>query len=382
MAFWDLDLAGLGATPVAAAFRGSVALVRREGPREGLGADASLDHGQGADRGLDHRRHELSEEGQALGVRHPAVLGQLGKQDNCQVAVSLSLANAGASFPIADRLYLPKDWAADPARRKKTGVPEEVTFRTKPEIALDQIRAALEAGAPPGVVLMDAGYGADTSLRSALWSLQWLTREIGEATRLADINGGVVARLIAKRRGRRDVNRTVTEPLAGVLNRARLWGEPLPLVEWRKHMLPEPRERVRELRADEEETLFATLRPDYHPVVRFALLSGCRLAECVGLTWANVDWGGRVIWITGKGGKRASTPLPPAIRELLWPLQGQHPTAVFTYAAERGGVRSARAGEIRHSQHEDVLTAMEAAAQPIPTKSPTMASREKVKAEG
>lgn len=82
--------------------------------------------------------------------------GQLGKQDNCQVAVSLSLANAGASFPIAYRLYLPKDWAADPARRKKAGVPEEVTFRTKPEIALDQIRAALEAGAPPGVVLMDA----------------------------------------------------------------------------------------------------------------------------------------------------------------------------------------------------------------------------------
>src|SRR4051812_14156918 len=86
-----------------------------------------------------------------------------------QVAVSLSLANAGASFPIAYRLYLPKDWAADPARRKKAGVPEEVRFRTKPEIALDQIRAALEAGAPPGVVLMDAGYGAPTtSLRSTL----------------------------------------------------------------------------------------------------------------------------------------------------------------------------------------------------------------------
>ena len=97
--------------------------------------------------------------------------GQLGKQDNCQVAVSLSLAKAGASFPIAYRLYLPKDWAADPARRKKAGVPDEVTFRTKPEIALDQIRAALEAGAPPGVVLMDAGYGADTRLRSALAEL-------------------------------------------------------------------------------------------------------------------------------------------------------------------------------------------------------------------
>ena len=148
------------------AFRGPVGLVRREGPREGPGADASLNYRQGADRGLDHRRHELSKAGpstrRAVARQYS---GQLGKQDNCQVAVSLSLANAGASFPIAYRLYLPKDWAADPARRKKAGVPEEVTFRTKPEIALDQIRAALEAGAPPGVVLMDAGYGADTSRR-------------------------------------------------------------------------------------------------------------------------------------------------------------------------------------------------------------------------
>jgi SRSO17 transposase len=97
--------------------------------------------------------------------------GQLGKQDNCQVAVSLSIANAGASLPVAYRLYLPKDWAADPGRRKKAGVPEEVKFKTKPEIALDQIRAALASGVPPGVVLMDAGYGADTGLRSAITGL-------------------------------------------------------------------------------------------------------------------------------------------------------------------------------------------------------------------
>jgi SRSO17 transposase len=97
--------------------------------------------------------------------------GQLGKQDNCQVAVSLSIANTSASLPIAYGLYVPKDWAADPARRTKAGVPEEVTFRTKPEIALEQIRAAIEAGVPPGVVLMDAGYGADTDLREAITTL-------------------------------------------------------------------------------------------------------------------------------------------------------------------------------------------------------------------
>jgi SRSO17 transposase len=94
--------------------------------------------------------------------------GQLGKQDNCQVAVSLSLANHAASLPVAYRLYLPEDWASDAARRKKAGVPAEIGFATKPEMALEQIRAACAAGLPRGVVLMDAGYGASTDLREAI----------------------------------------------------------------------------------------------------------------------------------------------------------------------------------------------------------------------
>jgi SRSO17 transposase len=95
--------------------------------------------------------------------------GQLGKQDNCQLAVSLSLslANAHASLPVAYRLYLPEAWASDAARRKKAGVPEEIGFQTKPEIALDRIRAACAAGLPRGVALMDAGYGTHGHLRTA-----------------------------------------------------------------------------------------------------------------------------------------------------------------------------------------------------------------------
>src|ERR687897_1402560 len=76
--------------------------------------------------------------------------GQLGKQDNCQVAVSLSVANDQASLPIAYRLYLPEVWAADPVRRAKAGGPEEVGFETKTAIALRQIRPAREAGVPVG----------------------------------------------------------------------------------------------------------------------------------------------------------------------------------------------------------------------------------------
>ena len=97
--------------------------------------------------------------------------GQLGKQDNCQVAVSLSLATHDASLPVAYRLYLPEDWAQDRARRDKAKIPETISFQTKPEIALEQIKAARAAGLPEGVVLRDAGYGNDTGLRTEITAL-------------------------------------------------------------------------------------------------------------------------------------------------------------------------------------------------------------------
>ena len=97
--------------------------------------------------------------------------GQLGKQDNCQVAVTLSVANHFASLPVTYQLYLPADWANDPLRRAKVGVPVNAVFATKPEIALEQIRAAFEAKILCGIVLMDAGYGADTELRTQITAL-------------------------------------------------------------------------------------------------------------------------------------------------------------------------------------------------------------------
>ncbi len=97
--------------------------------------------------------------------------GQLGKQDNCQVAVSLSLATSQASLPVAWQLYLPEAWAKDEARRKKAKVPETIGFKTKPEIALGQIGAALDEGLAPGVVLADAGYGNSAGFRDGLAAL-------------------------------------------------------------------------------------------------------------------------------------------------------------------------------------------------------------------
>ena len=106
----------------------------------------------------------------SVGVKHQ-YCGQLGKEANCQVAVSLSVANHHASLPVAYRLYLPEDWAEDSKRRRKTGVPEDICFKTKPEIALEQIEAACKAGFPRGVVLMDAGYGCNTDLRAGISAL-------------------------------------------------------------------------------------------------------------------------------------------------------------------------------------------------------------------
>jgi SRSO17 transposase len=97
--------------------------------------------------------------------------GQLGKQDNCQVAVSLSVANDQASLPIAYRLYLPEAWAADPVRRAKAEVPEEVGFETKTAIALGQLRQAREQGVPVGIVLGDAGYGDESDFRVGVTEL-------------------------------------------------------------------------------------------------------------------------------------------------------------------------------------------------------------------
>jgi SRSO17 transposase len=97
--------------------------------------------------------------------------GQLGKQDNCRVAVSLSVATWGSSLPIAYRLYLPEVWTSDKRRRNAAGIPTDVEFQTKPQIALDQIRDAVRQDVPPGVVVADAGYGVDGQFRSGVTKL-------------------------------------------------------------------------------------------------------------------------------------------------------------------------------------------------------------------
>jgi SRSO17 transposase len=94
--------------------------------------------------------------------------GVLGKQENCQVAVSVSLAHEHASVPVAYQLYLPEAWAHDRRRRRGAGVPDTITFRPKWQIALEQIAQLTTEGVPAAPVIADAGYGVVTAFRDAL----------------------------------------------------------------------------------------------------------------------------------------------------------------------------------------------------------------------
>ncbi len=113
----------------------------------------------------------------SVGVAHQ-YCGQSGKQDNCRVAVSLSVATARGSIPVGYRLYLPHEWSDDVERRGKTGVPADVTFATKPALALQHIEAALHYGHPAGIVLADAAYGCETAWRERIEALG-LTYAVG-----------------------------------------------------------------------------------------------------------------------------------------------------------------------------------------------------------
>jgi SRSO17 transposase len=94
--------------------------------------------------------------------------GPLGKQDNCQVAVSVTLANEAVSVPAAYQLYLPESWVSDRRRRREVGVPEAMGPETKWQIALEQIRALRGQGLPAAPVVADAGYGVVTAFRDGL----------------------------------------------------------------------------------------------------------------------------------------------------------------------------------------------------------------------
>lgn len=186
-------------------------------------------------------------------------------------------------------------------------------------------------------------------------SLGWLQSAIGNATPLSRIDDALVAELVARRRaetkptnrkkksdappkriGPATVNRTMTEPLRKIMTRAaKIWKVKVGDVTWRTHLLPEPRERIREATRDEEAGIMDALERGYDDAVAFAFASGCRRMEIVGLEWQRVDFGNKQFTVIGKGGKARIIPMTTTLFKLLWSQQGHHPTSVFTYVAAR-----------------------------------------------
>ena len=97
--------------------------------------------------------------------------GSAGKITNCQVTVSLSVATRTEHLPLDFALYLPTAWTDDPSRRREARIPDDVGFKTKPELALDLIRRAVEDGVPRGLVLADAAYGSSRDFRDGIREL-------------------------------------------------------------------------------------------------------------------------------------------------------------------------------------------------------------------
>lgn len=230
---------------------------------------------------------------------------------------------------------------------------ERLRARAQIEREAASVGAAMMTGTAFGRYWQEKG-AATAQPKETLRYIDWLVTRIGAETPIADITTNMVAELVTERRqagyvrrradGKSErlpvtnatINRTVIEPLRRVLRRARdVWGEQIAPIDWRALMLDEPQERVREASIDEEDAIMAAVRDDYAPALEFAFLTGCRLNEIVTLSWDRVKWHEEVIEVVGKGKRTRAIPILPEVRLLLWPLQGHHDTAVFTYVAQR-----------------------------------------------
>lgn len=238
--------------------------------------------------------------------------------------------------------------------RRRNRREAEAVERSEREKA-KQILKSSSAGAPLTINAATGRYWLEAGQHHACHAETWTNIErlvgyFGKDKLLEEIIDDDVAKLVAWRRGQRrwgrknmqlispsTVNRSTTEVLQKVFSHARRsWkarfdNEP----DWRRHMLKEPEERVRELKTDEAGKLDGATREDYAPFLRFARASGQRFKECLFLKWSEVDWGERLIRTTGKGGRSVVIPITSTIASILWPLRGHHPERVFTYVARR-----------------------------------------------
>jgi SRSO17 transposase len=158
--------------------------------------------------------------------------GVLGKQDNCQVAVSVSVANEAVSLPVAYQLYLPEAWASDRRRRRAAGVPDEITFQPKWQIALAQIQTVQAEGVPRAPVVADAGYGDTTAFREALTTMG-LTYAVGVKKETTAWPPGQAPRPPKRWKGRGRPSTRVQRTATHTPRSLKQLADALPMTAWR-----------------------------------------------------------------------------------------------------------------------------------------------------
>jgi integrase len=218
--------------------------------------------------------------------------------------------------------------------------------------------------------LWDHSAQYDAEPKATETNLARLIEYFGKTRALTDVDHSEAKKLVAWRRGHRvkrrgkrtkeeqealplisnaTVNRSTTKVLERLFTFAKSEGavfekEP----KWGELLLPEPEERVRELKNEEVKALDAVIRADYGPFLDLVRASGMRLRECVTLKWSEVNFGTKQIVRLGKGKRRVVFPITDTIREILFPLQGQHPEFVFTYVA---ACTNKRLGRVRGERY-------------------------------
>lgn len=254
-------------------------------------------------------------------------------------------------FEVGGDRFIGDTGTANKRDAEKVQAAERRKVKARVEASKNKSGAKLTFGAACTRYMEEVGEHHTNAL-TTLACLEWLVAEIGAGTLVSAIDDNKVAFAVAKRRrefrkvgndktpkklvSNATVNRTCTEPLRKVLRRAdTMWGCAVQRIIWAEHMLPEPKERVREATPDEEALIMDRLDRGYDDAVLFAVLTGCRRMEIVGLTWQKVDFFNRVFSVIGKGGKERVVPMSSAVFDLLWSIKDHDPQWVFTFVAAR-----------------------------------------------
>jgi integrase len=184
-------------------------------------------------------------------------------------------------------------------------------------------------------------------------------KALGPDILLSELTPGAVASMAARMRAtlaNGSINRYLGHLRSVCIMGRDVWRVAVAEIEWRKLFLDEPAEREHVLSHDEERALFDALRPDFHALVRFALVTGMRLDNCLTLTWRQVDFDAGIIRFLVKskkpGGAVHVIPITPAVTAIIAGERGRHETRVFTYVAQRNRAGEQRKGERHPFTHD------------------------------